>query len=136
MPAKILDSGNRTQFSTGAVRDIDDSKPRPDLRSPFAAERVGLWMGLGARKYSEHNWEKGIPFSRVLASLERHLMKFKQRIKDGEDHLAALVFNVEALIHFEEMIQRGILQAELDDLPMYLPIAMTVDTVVDHGFTD
>lgn len=114
------DSGKREQFSTGAVRDTAEDKPRPDLRSPFAAERCGTWMMLGARKYSENNWMAGMPFSRVLASLERHLMKFKQGLKD-EDHLAAIVFNAEALMHYEAMIERGVLPAELNDMPDYSP---------------
>jgi len=59
-----------------------------------------------------------MPFSRCVASLKRHLMKFQQGLKD-EDHLAAIMFNAMALIHYEEMIERGVLPASLNDMPSY-----------------
>jgi len=112
------DSGDRQSFSTGAVRDTADDKPRPDLYSPFAEERVGEWLRLGAVKYSEHNWEQGIPNSRCFASLRRHVMRYQQGDR-SEDHLAAVIFNAMAIAHNEEMIRRGVLPAELDDMPTY-----------------
>ena len=45
-------------------------------------------------------------------------MKFMQGLRD-EDHLAAIMFNAMALIHYEEMIERGVLPAELNDMPNY-----------------
>ena len=112
------DSGTRQSFNTGAVRDTAEDKSRPDLFSPFAEERVGHWLRLGALKYAEHNWAKGIPNSRCFASLRRHVMHYQQGDK-SEDHLAAVIFNAMAIIHNEEMIRRGVLPAELDDMPRY-----------------
>jgi len=112
------DSGNRQSFDTGAVRDTAADKPRPDLYSPFADERVGEWLRMGAEKYCERNWEKGIPNSRCFASLRRHVMRYQQGKRD-EDHLAAIIFNAMAIIHNEEMIRRGILPKSLDDMPHY-----------------
>lgn len=116
------DSGARQSFSTGAVRDTAEDKPRPDLFSPFAEERVGEWLRLGALKYSENNWAKGIPNSRCFASLRRHVMRYHQGDRT-EDHLAAVLFNAMAIIHNEEMIRLGLLPAELDDMPHYLATA-------------
>ena len=115
------DSGNRENFNTGAVRDTASDKPRPDLISPFAEERVGQWLRLGAVKYAERNWERGIPNSRCLASLRRHVMRYQQGDR-SEDHLAAVIFNAQAIIHNEEMMARGVLPAELDDMPDYGPV--------------
>lgn len=112
------DSGERQHFLTGAVRDTATGKPRPDLISPFAEERLGAWMALGALKYGERNYEKGMPLSRFLASLCRHLTKFKQGQTD-EDHLAAILFNASAIAHGQAMLQRGKWPKELDDLPDY-----------------
>lgn len=112
------DSGHRQDFATGAVRDTADDKPRPDLISPFAEERLGEWLRKGAVKYAERNWEKGMPMSRCLASMCRHVMKFKQGRRD-EDHLAAIMFNAMALIHYEELVNQGVLPKELADLPTY-----------------
>jgi len=115
---KLKQSGSDEQFETGAVRDVAESKPRPDLISPFAEERLGEWLRLGAKRYAERNWEKGMPMSRTLASLNRHLMWFKQG-KTDEDHLSAIMFNAMAIIHYEEMIKRGVLPEELDDLETF-----------------
>ena len=112
------DSGERQEFTTGAIRDTAEDKPRPSLISPFLIERLGMWCALGAKKYSDRNWEKGMPFSRVMDSLERHIMKYKMGLQD-EDHLAAIAWNAMALIHYEEMIKRGILSEELNDMPDY-----------------
>lgn len=112
------DSGKRQEFSTGAVRDSADNKSRPDLISPYAQMRKGEWLRLGAVKYAERNWEKGMNFSRCIASLERHLQQFKMGLIN-EDHLAAIAVNAEFLMHYEAMIERGLLPAELDDMPRY-----------------
>jgi hypothetical protein len=125
------DSGEHQTFDTGAVRDIGAAKPRPDLISPFAEERLGEWLRLGAQKYSEHNWEKGMPMSRCIASLCRHLMAYRQGKRD-EDHLSAIMFNAMALIHYEEMIGRGVLPHELDDRQRY----EKMDSEHPHVYSD
>ena len=115
----MKDSGKRQSFGRNmAIRDTADDKPRPDLISPFAEERLGHWLRMGAAKYAERNWEKGMPVSRCVASLKRHVMRFQQGMRD-EDHLAAILFNAMAIIHYEEMIERGVLPAELNDMPLY-----------------
>ncbi len=121
-----LDSGNAIQsFGTGAVRDTADNKPRIDLISPFAEERHGELMRKGAVKYAERNWEKGMPLSRFLASLHRHMNKFDQG-DASEDHLAAIRFNVDGIMHGQEMIKRGVWPKEYDDLPSYNTIEESV----------
>lgn len=112
------DSGKRSEFETGAVRDAADDKPRYDLISPIMMERLAHWLRIGAKKYSERNWEKGIPLMRSIASLQRHLYQYIGG--DGsEDHLAAICCNAMFLIHTDEMIDRGILPITLEDRPDY-----------------
>lgn len=125
----VKDSGARQAFTTGAVRDTADDKPRPDLLSPFVLERVGNHMRKGAQKYSAWNWAKGIPSSRFYESLMRHLMKYAQGLRD-EDHLSAAMFNLMGLIHNEELCGQSIeiqlpdgtfqrLPASLLDFPIF-----------------
>ncbi|MFN3323407.1 MAG: dATP/dGTP diphosphohydrolase domain-containing protein [Bryobacteraceae bacterium] len=109
----LKDSGDRREFPTGAVRDMASDKERPDLISPFALRRVGRWLGMGAKKYGERNWEKGMPLSVFYASLIRHALKWAMGWRD-EDHMAAVIFNAQAIIHFEETGR-----ADLDDMPHY-----------------
>lgn len=113
----LKDSGERQEFDSGARRDTQDDKPRPDLVSPFALERLAWVYARGAEKYGEHNWTKGIPYSRYLASAERHLLQFKQGDVD-EDHLAQTVWNLVAILHHQEVGPAG-----LDDLPKWERIA-------------
>ena len=112
------DSGKRQEFVTGAVRDTAEGKYRPELISPFMIKRLGQWLELGARKYADRNWEKGISMDRTVASLMRHTNEYRMGDR-SEDHLAAIVCNAMFLIHYEEMISRGLLPKELDDVPRY-----------------
>lgn len=104
--SELEDSGQRRVFETGAQRDRGELKPRPDLISPHFLNRVGWHMAKGAEKYSERNWEKGMPVSVFVESLHRHLMKYMMGERN-EDHLAAIGFNLQAIIHFEERAKRG-----------------------------
>ena len=113
------DSGERDTMGTGAVREPDTKKPRPDLISPFFTLRLGKWLSLGAAKYDSRNWEKGINNTRHLASAERHLAQYKAGNTD-EDHLIAAACNLMFLVHNEAMIELGLLPNELDDLPLYM----------------
>lgn len=120
---KLLDSGKRQEFSTGMVRDIEDEKKGDySLISPLAIRRWAILMQKGANKYGKFNWIKGGPFSRFISSAKRHLDQYLagERGENYEDHLAAVLYNVGALIHFEEMIKRGLLGQELNDLPNYI----------------
>lgn len=95
------DSGEREQYETGARRDVQTGKPRYDLIPPGPLKRVAELYGRGAEKYDAHNWTKGIPVSRFLASMERHLQQFKAGDTD-EDHLAAVVFNAFGCMFFQD----------------------------------
>ena len=110
-------SDNR-MFDSGAKRDSAAGKPRPDLLSPFATMRRGRVMELGARKYGDRNWEKGMPLSVFVASANRHFIQFLMGETD-EDHLAHCAFNLDAIMHGQEMIRRGLWPAEYNDLPQY-----------------
>ena len=102
----VKDSGVREQFATGAVRDTQVGKPRPDrvlyCLPMEALERVATHYENGARKYDKDNWRKGIPASRCLASAFRHLFQWMMGDR-GEDHLSAVVFNVFCIITWEQL---------------------------------
>lgn len=115
------DSGQRESFSTGAVRDTAEGKPRPDLISPHANGREGAWLAKGAEKYKERNWEAGINISRCIASLSRHLNAYKLG-KTDEDHMAAIRTNAGFILHYEEEIKAGRMDPTIDDMPKYVQI--------------
>jgi len=113
------DSGERRKFNTGAQRDVVDGKGRYDLISPIMIERLAKLLQRGAEKYNDRNWEKGMPLSVYMDSGMRHLFKFLEGHRD-EDHLIAAIWNLQALLHIEEMVKRGVLSEELLDLPNYM----------------
>ena len=82
---ELKSSGKEQSFSTGAVRDMSESKPALELISPFFERRLGDWLERGARRYERRNWEKGMPIERCIASLKRHVNQY-QAGDDDEDH--------------------------------------------------
>lgn len=109
----VKDSGTRQVFETGAVRDTQDGKPRYDLLSPYTLTRWAQHMANGAKKYGEGNWEKGIPASRCIASTLRHIFSWVMGDR-SEDHLSAILFNVAAIIHWEETGREDMLDVRPD----------------------
>lgn len=107
---EIKDSGERTAFDSGAVRDMHDGKG--DMLSvPWAAMlRVSKHYENGAKKYGRYNYLKGIPVSSFIDSAMRHLAKYVAGW-DDEDHLSAAAFNVLGAIQMEEE------KPEMCDLP-------------------
>ncbi len=97
----IKDSGNRHEFKTGAVRDMQEGKGRCDLLPPLAILRLAKHFEAGARKYGDRNWEKGIPINSFIDSAIRHLLKYMAGQKD-EDHLLAASWNLMCAMETEE----------------------------------
>ena len=89
----IKDSGERTEFSTGAVRDIKRGVGRMDLLPWYGIMEVSKHCEEGAEKYGEHNVDKGIPLHSLCDSAARHLAKFIAGETD-EDHLRAAAWNL------------------------------------------
>lgn len=73
---EIKDSGERTEFTTGAVRDMHEGKGRFDLLPMCVLMRLARHYENGCRKYGDRNWEKGIPCHSFADSAMRHLVKY------------------------------------------------------------
>lgn len=110
---KILDSGERTQFNTGAVRDMHEGKGRFDLLPMCVIKRLAKHGEKGSVKYGERNWEKGIPAHSFADSAFRHLVNYLDGEKN-EDHLIAAIWNLCGLAWTEEK------HPELMDIPARL----------------
>lgn len=129
----IKDSGERREFDTGAVRDIQEGKGRCDLMpldvvaeylndqiiryiGQFQQTGDAIWLNYalaniewddpytivlevakhfeeGAKKYGEHNWQKGIPTHCYIDSAVRHYLKHMRGYTD-EPHDRAFVWNL------------------------------------------
>jgi hypothetical protein len=109
----MKDTGKRKTYSGGALEEIKVGKGKFVLISPYMETRLAHVMEKGEIKYTTRNWEKGMPFSRFADSAQRHLTQFKMGMTD-EDHLAQAIFNLMAIIHFEDTGR-----TDLDDMPHY-----------------
>ena len=89
----IKDSGERTEFVTGAVRDMHSGKGRFDLLPWYAKHDVAKHCEEGATKYGERNIDRGIPQHSLIDSAIRHLVKYIHNETD-EHHLRAAAWNV------------------------------------------
>lgn len=52
---------------------FDQGKPRMDLLDAVALEGLAQVLTFGAQKYAAHNWRGGLAYSRLVASMLRHL---------------------------------------------------------------
>lgn len=97
---EIKDSGERTTFETGAVRDMHTGKGRMDLLPWQAIIEVSKHCEAGALKYGERNCEKGIPIHSLVDSAFRHLAKYTMGYND-EPHLRAAAWNILFALYME-----------------------------------
>lgn len=88
-------------FESGAKRDTNKGKIRPDLISPYMLKALGKVLATGADHYGDRNWEKGMPQECFKESASRHYVQWMNNETD-EDHAAQLIFNVMAWIHFRD----------------------------------
>lgn len=114
---KVVD-GPKREFSTGAEKQDASGKGTPVLVPGDAILAVAKHFENGASIYGARNWEKGIPLSEILNSLERHLQQEKMGLTE-EPHARALAWNAIVYLATKLRIEAGILPAELDDMPKY-----------------
>ena len=98
---------------------FDVAKPRYELFPPavllelirrkrfnpigsHALREVAAVYALGAARYEDKNWERGMKFSRLLGAAHRHLHAYLAgEVIDrpsGINHLASVAFSVDGLI--------------------------------------
>jgi 5'(3')-deoxyribonucleotidase len=111
---------------------FNEGKTRHDLVPSFAQEQYAKVLTAGSTKYSDRNWENGMPWSKVIASMKRHINKFES----GEDfdeetsllHVAHIMCNAAFLTEYYRIFPQG------DDRPhKYLStpkIGLDIDEVL------
>lgn len=96
-------------------RKEDDGKLRWDLLPVYPMQQVVEVYTIGARKYADRNWERGLKWGRVFAAMMRHAWKWwsgeERDSENGQHHLASVVWCALALMEYEQT------HKELDDRP-------------------
>ena len=88
-----------------AVKD-DVNKPRIDLIPPNTLMRIGRVFAMGARKYGDTNWLKGMRWSRLYAAAMRHLLAYWSGedldSESNEYHLVHAICDLMCLLEYYE----------------------------------
>lgn len=113
----LKDSGARTDFGTGSVRDSKNGKGRYDLLPARALHALAQHFEKGAAKYGDRNWEQGQPVSNYLDSGLRHIFQYLRGLRD-EPHLVSGAWNFLCAIDTLVRIEEGSLPSSLNDLPL------------------
>lgn len=100
------DSGKRQEYNSGMRRDTQEGKPDFYLilakGLSFSQHMLTRWAALmerGVHKYGRRNWEKADSeeeLERFKSSAFRHFVQWVSDADDGEDHAAAVFFNINA----------------------------------------
>jgi len=109
------EQGEERKFSTGAKRQHAEGKGTPVLFPGDAYLDVCKHFEDGAIRYDSRNWEKGMPLSEFINSLERHIAQEKMGLTD-ESHDRAIAWNAICYLATKLRIKAGVLPKELDDL--------------------
>lgn len=120
------EKGNAKRFNQG--------KNRLDLVPTSLIEEVGKVLTFGAEKYGDNNWRNSMSWSKVVASLKRHLTAFE----NGEDfdkesgllHLSHLGCNVAFLLEYYKIFPQG------DDRPHRYLLQNRIGLDIDEVLAD
>lgn len=103
----VKDSGEKSKYDDGMQRDTSVGKPQFALLFPKDVPyedqlmtRVAALYHSGGVKYGPRNWEKSNSEESLAhheEALMRHVVRFLLGVDDGEDHGAAVVWNVNAV---------------------------------------
>ena len=95
------DIDTKRVFESGSQRDDDTDKPLVNHLDAYTRLRFGYLLRMGANEYGKNNWKKGQPTESALESLNRHLARYELGDR-SEDHLSAIIFNVQLIMKNEE----------------------------------
>jgi hypothetical protein len=112
--AEHTEPGVTAKFGTGAVRSDTFEEFRYDLISPIGLREVARTCAEGAKKYSDFNWEKGMPVHDLLNHAIAHIYGFLSGDR-SEPHLGHAAWNLLAAIHSNELwpqLNEGHMRAE------------------------
>lgn len=85
----------------------DENKVRMDLIPPLPLQTIAEVFGVQANKYDEYKWDKGLEYSMLYSSAQRHLTSYwGGEIFDPEtgiSHVAHAVYNLLMIMDMEEI---------------------------------
>mgnify|MGYP001603291970 CR=1 FL=1 len=114
-------------YTDGTKYDAD--KLRFELIPPAALAELAFVYTIGAKKYADWNWLKGMRWNRVYGALMRHLIAWQQGEQsdkdDGQLHLASVAWCAFTLMEYARL-GKG-----LDDRPHQIVLVPAPDDGVE-----
>ena len=105
-------------YDAGDGKKHDTGKLRYELIPPDALAALAYVYTIGAEKYDDWNWRRGMSWSRVYGALMRHLIAYWQGETydrdDGQEHMASVAWCAFTLMEYER------LEVGVDDRPCQL----------------
>jgi hypothetical protein len=84
----------------------DKGKLRFDLIPVRPLAKLAWVFTMGAKKYADRNWEKGILFGRLFRAMMSHAWKWwageRYDTEDGQHHLSSVAWTAMVLMELEE----------------------------------
>lgn len=113
---------------------FNEGKPKYQLIPGFAQEQYAKVLTVGSKKYSDRNWEKGMKWTTVIASLERHLYA----IKRGEDYdkESGLLHSAHVMTNAAMLTEYYKLCPEFDDRPHWYKRRPKIGLDIDEVLAD
>lgn len=79
---------------------FNKGKLRYDLVHPYAHEGLVKVLTFGSSKYEDRNWEKGMSWSSVIASMKRHIAEFEKGNDYDEESGLLHIDHIQCNAHF------------------------------------
>lgn len=84
---------------------LDQEKLRYDLIPAAPLAELARVFTIGAGKYGDHNWRRGLHYGRVFAAMMRHAWAWwageRADPEDGQHHLSSVAWCALALMELE-----------------------------------
>ncbi len=113
-------------YEGGSIREDKTTKPHYTWMPMNALRRVGDRYMLGNRKYGvKDDYKKGMSCMDCMDAIFRHAIAYMEG-DNKEDHLAAVVWNANAIMYFEENrpkfqdipSRKGVTNFDYNDMPV------------------
>jgi len=85
----------------------DTGKLRYDLIPWYPMQELARVYTIGANKYGDYNWRKGMKWGRIVGALFRHFWAWIRGevydLADGQHHLASVLWCAVTLMEYERL---------------------------------
>ena len=107
----LATTGDVKSDAKGSGARYDAGKVRYELIPTHLLESTANVFAYGANKYAAWNWTKGMPWSKVIGCMKRHLAAIERGedidAESGLPHIGHLMCNALMLEHYRTMYPEG-----------------------------